>query len=73
MGQPQPERWRTSSYSNKTNCVEVAWRTSTYCEQETCVEVATGSRVLVRDSKDPGPVLAFTREQWAAFTMALKG
>ena len=35
-----------------------------------CVEVALlGDGVAVRDSKDPdGPVLRFTRAEWAAFT-----
>jgi hypothetical protein len=35
-----------------------------------CVEVAAGPRVVrVRDSKAPGgPVLAFPRAQWTAFT-----
>ncbi|MBL7487422.1 DUF397 domain-containing protein [Frankia sp. AgB1.9] len=47
--------WRKSSYSaTQTNCVEVA-------------VLPDGTRV-VRDSKDPdGPVLQFTRAEWAAF------
>ena len=45
--------WVKSSYSNYTN---------------ECVEVARGSRVRVRDSKDPGGlVLSFTPGQWTAF------
>jgi len=50
--------WRTSSYSGASNCVEVLPLTLA---------------VLVRDSRNPGPVLAFTRGQWAAFTASLRG
>ena len=40
-----------------------------------CVEVAfAGEFVGVRDSKDPdGPVLTFTRGEWAAFVGGAKG
>lgn len=54
-------RWRKSSYSgdNGGNCVEVARNLP--------------GTVAVRDSKDPaGPVLAFSRDEWAAFTVAIK-
>jgi len=53
--------WRKSSYSgsNGGNCVEVA-------------DNLPGV-VAVRDSKDPdGPVLAFTPDDWQAFTAAIK-
>lgn len=47
-------RWRKSSFSEPTNCVEVA--------------PAQDGGWLVRDSKDPaGPVLAFTPGEWTAF------
>jgi hypothetical protein len=38
------------------------------------VEVTTlGSRVAVRDSKDPdGPNLAFTPAEWRVFTISIK-
>lgn len=52
--------WRKSSYSSYTgNCVEVA--------------TAVGS-VGVRDSKQRGlgPVIEFTRSDWAAFIAAAK-
>ena len=72
--------WRKSTYSNNGGaCVEVAavWRKSTYSGNGgDCVEVASGapSVVAVRDSKDPGgPKLAFTPEEWKAFTSAVKG
>ena len=55
--------WRKASYSNMTNCVEVAWDWNP----------ADGGRLLVRDSKAPGgPVLAFSPAEWAAFTTALR-
>jgi hypothetical protein len=53
--------WRKSSYSgsNGGNCVEVAGNLA--------------GVVAVRDSKDPaGPVLAFTPDDWRAFTAAIK-
>ena len=53
------------------------WRKSTYSNNGgSCVEVARGTQdvVAVRDSKDPhGPKLAFTPEQWEAFTRMVKG
>lgn len=50
-----------------TNLFE--WRKSSFCGNSACVQVATvGGGVVVRDSEDPsGPVLAFTRDEWAAF------
>jgi hypothetical protein len=53
--------WRKSSYSgsNGGNCVEVA--------------VLPEDSRAVRDSKDPhGPNLAFSREEWRAFTTCVK-
>lgn len=49
-------RWRTSSRSQTSNCVEVA-------------TLGTGSAaVALRDSKDRGgPVLLFDRAQWVGF------
>ncbi|MFI5608721.1 DUF397 domain-containing protein [Amycolatopsis sp. NPDC051903] len=46
--------WRKSSYSsNGGDCVEVGWHKSSYSPNgDDCVEVATGSEVLVRDTKD---------------------
>ena len=54
-----------------------AWRKSSYSSANggQCVEVADGlpGTVAVRDSQDPaGPALAFTPQQWAAFTAQIK-
>ena len=47
----------------------VAWRRSSRCASNSCVEVGLlEHQVAVRDSKDRcGPVLLFTRTEWAAF------
>jgi hypothetical protein len=46
-------RWRTSSYSGYSDCVEVAF---------------LDDRVAVRDSKDrQGAILTFTLREWRAF------
>ncbi|MBF6351509.1 DUF397 domain-containing protein [Nocardia flavorosea] len=52
--------WFKSTYSsNAGECVEVAWLGC--------------SRVGVRDSKNPaGPTLAFSMNDWAAFTATLR-
>lgn len=52
--------WKKSSHSSGNgNCVEVA--------------VLDGA-ILLRDSKDPqGPVLTFTRDEWAAFVAGTQG
>ena len=69
--------WVKSSHSESGNCVEVlAWIKSSYSgSNQNCVEVAgDGTRVLVRDSKDPGgPALIFTPDEWTAFLSAVHG
>ncbi|MGQ0838920.1 DUF397 domain-containing protein [Actinokineospora sp.] len=53
---PTAPRWRKSSRSgNTTNCVEVAPLDRT---------------IGVRDSKNPGPALSFTRASFATFLAA---
>jgi hypothetical protein len=54
-------KWRKSSYSsaNGGQCVEIAWNLP--------------GAVAVRDSKTPdGPKLAFTADEWLAFTAGVK-
>jgi hypothetical protein len=50
------------------------WRTSSFTDGMNCVEVADlGDRVAVRHSKDPnGPVLQFTRGEMLAFLQGAK-
>jgi hypothetical protein len=54
-----------------------SWRKSSHSEPgRDCVEVGRSAHTIgVRDSKndETGPVLEFTRAEWAAFTRALRG
>ena len=65
--------WRRSSWSTYNgNCVDVAadWRKAqASVGNGACLEAAPGGgAVWVRDSKDPGgPILGFTRQQFADF------
>ena len=54
LKQPDESSWRKSSYSTYNG---------------NCVEVADGAddTIRVRDSMNPGPVLAFTAATWDAF------
>jgi hypothetical protein len=55
---PQEIKWRTSTASNGTNCVEVAF---------------TDHAVLVRDSANrSGAVLSLTQSTWRAFLTAVR-
>jgi hypothetical protein len=62
--------WRTAEASSGGSCVEVAWHNAEASNSASCVEAGWGAcgMVHVRDSKDrDGPVLNFTRGEWAAF------
>ncbi|HEV8562123.1 MAG TPA: DUF397 domain-containing protein [Actinophytocola sp.] len=66
-------RWRKTSRSDHTDCVEVGypplqWRKSSRSAENDCVEVAA---TAVRDSKNPGPTLHFPAPNLAAFLKAL--
>ena len=54
----------------------IEWRKASYSTGNggNCVEVGSAARaVAVRDSKNPdGPKLAFSREGWQRFTLAVK-
>jgi hypothetical protein len=68
-----PLRWKKSSQSGHTGCVEVGrphllWRRSSHSDHTNCVEVAA---TAVRDSKNPGPTLHFPAVNLAAFLKAL--
>lgn len=56
-------------HAGLVNDVSRGWVKSSFSGSGNCVEVrACGAGVQVRDSKDPdGPVLTFTRAEWAAF------
>ncbi|MFC7242158.1 DUF397 domain-containing protein [Catellatospora aurea] len=51
-----------------------SWRKSSRCDTGACVEVAQlGTEIGLRDSKDPrGPVLRFTRQEFAAFIAGVR-
>ena len=70
-----PLRWRKSSRSDPTNCVELAWhwRKSSRSNPTNCVELAWASTAFaLRDSKNPSPTLHFPRPHLAAFLATLK-
>jgi hypothetical protein len=52
----------------------VAWRTSTFSNGSNCVEVAfTAQAVLVRDSKNRGgAALSLSHRAWQDFTTAIR-
>jgi len=53
----------------------LVWRKSTFSEPTNCVEVALlpDGGALTRDSKDPsGPVHGFTAGEWTAFLAGVK-
>jgi hypothetical protein len=53
---------------------QTTWRTSSFTDGMNCVEVAKiGDNVALRDSKDPaGPVLHFTHGEMLAFLRGAK-
>ena len=63
--------WRKANYSNNGgNCVEVTTTRDTSVASHKAGEDVL---YLMRDSKDPaGPALAFTAEEWDAFTKGVK-
>ena len=52
---------------------ENTWKRSSFCNMNGCLEVRVdGSIVSIRDSSVPGPVLEFTRTEWAKFIAGVK-
>ncbi|SEF25174.1 protein of unknown function [Amycolatopsis pretoriensis] len=48
------------------------WRTSRYSERENCVEVALGPAAKIRDTKDrTGGILEISTRSWDAFVIDL--
>lgn len=44
---------------------DIAWRKSSHSAEGNCLEVALiQGHVAVRDSKDPGPMLTFSPQEW---------
>ncbi|HEV2452005.1 MAG TPA: DUF397 domain-containing protein [Streptosporangiaceae bacterium] len=67
--------WRRSTFCASGECLEVrGFRKSTHSVATACVEAGQHDRgIVVRDSADPsGPVLAFSSDEWAAFTRRLR-
>lgn len=51
----------------------VTWRRSSFCAQGECVEVAvSGDAVLIRDSKDPGPVQVYSAAEFRALALGIR-
>jgi hypothetical protein len=53
-----------------TDYSSLNWVRSSLCETGPCAEVAAlpGGGVAIRNSRDPGTVQEYTRDEWAAFT-----
>ena len=69
-----PFRWRKSSRSDHTDCVEVGyppvqWSKSSNSDHTNCIEIAA---TALRDSKNPGPTLHFPAPHLSAFLITLK-
>lgn len=48
------------------------WRTSRYSERENCVEVALGPAAKIRDTKDrTGGILEISTRSWDAFLITV--
>jgi hypothetical protein len=57
-----------------TNDATLVWQKSQRCDNAACVEVATlATGVALRDSSIPGgPVLTFSKHDWASFVAGLR-
>jgi Domain of unknown function (DUF397) len=51
----------------------IAWRKPAFCQSGECIEVAaSGDAILIRDSKDPGPVQVYSAAEFRAFAMGIR-
>ncbi len=51
----------------------IAWRKPGFCQSGECIEVAaSGDTILIRDSKDPGPVQVYSAAEFRAFALGIR-
>ena len=52
----------------RSSSADIPWRTATKSAAGNCVQVARrGSMIMIADSKDPGPFLSYTLQEFDAF------
>ena len=52
----------------RSSSTDIPWRTATKSAAGNCVQVARhGSTIMIADSKNPGPFLSYTLQEWDAF------
>lgn len=62
-----------ASAGDEAGARSVVWRRSSFCQTGECVEVAAlDGMILVRDSKRPEPVLAYSSEEFRSFALAIR-
>ena len=51
----------------------LTWRTALSCDGGACVQVAAVDHsILIGNSRQPGPVLEYTPDEWHAFVTGIK-
>jgi len=51
----------------------LVWRRSSFCADGSCAEVATdGQFVYLRNSREPGEVIALDLDEWAALKAGIR-
>jgi len=51
-----------------SSSTDISWRTATKSAAGNCVQVARhGSTIMIADSKNPGPFLSYTLQEFDAF------
>jgi Domain of unknown function (DUF397) len=52
----------------RSSFTDIPWRTATKSAAGNCVQIARrGDMIMIADSKDPGPFLSYTLQEWDAF------